>query len=71
MIVLMATGTLPILDWNWANGFRPCRPTSPSKFQSAARRKSVPGAVLAALLLFVITFVINSCCGTRPSAAPG
>ena len=71
MIVLMATGNTRSWIGTGPMGSGPCRPTSPSKFRGAARRKSVPGACLAALLLFIDHVCHQFACGTRPSATPG
>ena len=61
MIVLMATGNTPILDWNWANGFRTLSANIAVEIPEAPHGGSLYRVLfLAALLLFVITFVINS-----------
>lgn len=61
MIVLMATGNTPILDWNWANGFRTLSANIAVEIPEAPHGGSLYRVLfLAALLLFVVTFVINS-----------
>lgn len=61
MIVLMATGNTPILDWNWANGFRTLSANIAVEIPEAPHGGSLYRVLfLAALLLFVVTFAINS-----------
>ncbi|GAB1724559.1 MAG: ABC transporter permease subunit [Nitrospira sp. CR1.1] len=61
MIVLMATGNTPILDWNWANGFRTLSANIAVEIPEAPHGGSLYRVLfLAALLLFIVTFVINS-----------
>lgn len=61
MIVLMATGNTPILDWSPFNGFR----TLSANIAVEVPEAPVNGTLfrvlfLAALLLFVVTFVVNT-----------
>ncbi len=61
MIVLMATGNTPILDWNPFNGFR----TLSANIAVEIPEAPVGGTLyrvlfLAALLLFVVTFTVNT-----------
>jgi len=61
MIVLMATGNTPIMDWNIFNGFR----TLSANIAVEIPEAPVGGTLyrvlfLAAMLLFVITFVVNT-----------
>lgn len=61
MIVLMATGNTPILDWNWANGFRTLSANIAVEIPEAPHGGSLYRVLfLAALLLFIVTFIINS-----------
>ncbi len=61
MIVLMATGNTPILDWSWANGFRTLSANIAVEIPEAPHGGSLYRVLfLAALLLFVVTFVVNS-----------
>jgi phosphate transport system permease protein len=61
MIVLMATGNTPIMDWNPFNGFR----TLSANIAVEIPEAPVGGTLyrtlfLAALLLFIVTFVVNT-----------
>ncbi|HSP99109.1 MAG TPA: ABC transporter permease subunit [Candidatus Dormibacteraeota bacterium] len=61
MIVLMATGNTPILDWSPFNGFR----TLSANIAVEVPEAPVNGTLfrvlfLAALLLFVVTFLVNT-----------
>ena len=61
MIVLMATGNTPIMDWNIFNGFR----TLAANIAVEIPEAPVGGTLyrvlfLSALLLFAMTFVVNS-----------
>ena len=61
MIVLMATGNTPILDWSSSTACARSRPTSRSR--SPRRRtaaRSTACCSSSALLLFVVTFVVNT-----------
>jgi phosphate transport system permease protein len=61
MIVLMATGNTPIMDWNWANGFRTLSANIAVEIPEAPHGGSLYRVLfLAALLLFIVTFIINS-----------
>ena len=61
MIVLMATGNTPLMDWNWANGFRTLSANIAVEIPEAPHGGSLYRVLfLAALLLFFVTFVINS-----------
>lgn len=61
MIVLMATGNTPVLDWNWANGFRTLSANIAVEIPEAPHGGSLYRVLfLAALLLFIVTFIINS-----------
>jgi phosphate transport system permease protein len=61
MIVLMAAGNVPTLDWSPFNGFRTLSATIATEIPEAP-----PGGTLyrtlflAALLLFVLTFAANT-----------
>lgn len=61
MIVLMATGNTPIMDWNIFNGFR----TLAANIAVETPEAPVGGTLyrilfLTALLLFVMTFIVNT-----------
>jgi phosphate transport system permease protein len=61
MIVLMATGNTPIMDWNLFNGFR----TLSANIAVEIPEAPVGGTLyrllfMAAFLLFVITFLVNT-----------
>ena len=61
MIVLMATGNTPIMDWNRSTASARCRPTS--RWRSPRRPHG--GTLyrmlfLAGLLLFILTFLVNT-----------
>jgi phosphate transport system permease protein len=61
MIVLMATGNTPIMDWNPFNGFRTLSANIAVEIPEAPHGGTLYRALfLAALLLFVMTFVINT-----------
>ena len=61
MIVLMATGNTPLMDWNWANGFRTLSANIAVEIPEAPQGGSLYRVLfLAALLLFIVTFIINS-----------
>jgi phosphate transport system permease protein len=61
MVVLMAAGNTPILDWNVFNGFQTL-----SAMIATERAEAEPGSALyrtlflAALTLFLLTFVLNT-----------
>jgi phosphate transport system permease protein len=61
MIVLMATGNTPVMDWNWANGFRTLSANIAVEIPEAPHGGSLYRVLfLAALLLFIVTFGINT-----------
>jgi len=61
MIVVMAAGNTPILDWNIFNGLRALSATIAVELPEAVRDGTLYRVLfLAALTLFVITFVINT-----------
>jgi phosphate transport system permease protein len=61
MIVLMATGNTPILDWNPFNGFRTLSANIAVEIPEAPQFGTLYRVLfLAALLLFIVTFVVNT-----------
>jgi phosphate transport system permease protein len=61
MIVLMATGNTPIMDWNPFNGFRTLSANIAVEIPEAPQNGTLYRTLfLAALLLFVLTFVVNT-----------
>jgi len=61
MIVLMAAGNTPILDWNIFNGFRTLSANIAVELPEAVRNSTHYRMLfLAALALFVMTFVLNT-----------
>jgi len=61
MIVLMATGNTPILDWNMFNGFRTLSANIAVEIPEAPHGGTLYRVLfLAALILFVITFLLNA-----------
>jgi len=61
MIVLMATGNTPILDWNPFNGFRTLSANIAVEIPEAPQFATLYRVLfLAALLLFVVTFAVNT-----------
>ncbi|MGH7255631.1 MAG: ABC transporter permease subunit, partial [Nitrospirales bacterium] len=61
MIVLMATGNTPIMDWNWFNGFRTLSANIAVEIPEAPQGGTLYRILfLAALLLFLVTFAINT-----------
>ncbi len=61
MIVLMATGNTPILDWNIFNGMRTLAANIAVEIPEAPQGGTLYRVLfLAALLLFVVTFVVNT-----------
>jgi phosphate transport system permease protein len=61
MIVLMATGNTPILDWNPFNGFRTLSANIAVEIPEAPQFGTLFRVLfLAALLLFAVTFTVNT-----------
>ena len=61
MIVLMATGNTPIMDWNLFNGFRALSANIAVEIPEAPFGGTLYRVLfLAALLLFITTFIINT-----------
>ncbi len=61
MIVLMATGNTPILDWSWTNGFRTLSANIAVEIPEAPYGGALYRVLfLASLLLFIVTFIINT-----------
>lgn len=61
MIVLMATGNTPILDWNPFNGFRALSANIAVEIPEAPQGGTLYRTLfVAALLLFALTFVVNT-----------
>jgi phosphate transport system permease protein len=61
MIVLMATGNTPIMDWNIFNGFQTLSATIATELPEAPRNGTHFRILfVAALTLFILTFVINT-----------
>jgi len=61
MIVLMATGNTPIMSWNPFNGFRTLSANIAVEIPEAPQGGSLYRTLfLAGLLLFVITFIVNT-----------
>lgn len=61
MIVLMATGNTPILDWNPFNGFRTLSANIAVEIPEAPHGGTLYRILfVAAILLFVLTFLINT-----------
>ena len=61
MIVLMATGNTPIMDWNLFNGFRALAANIAVEIPEAPFGGTLYRVLfLAALLLFVTTFIVNT-----------
>ncbi len=61
MIVLMATGNTPIMDWNPFNGFRTLSANIAVEIPEAPHGGTLYRTLfLAALMLFILTFVINT-----------
>lgn len=61
MIVLMATGNTPIMDWNLFNGFRALAANIAVEIPEAPLGGTLYRVLfLAALLLFMTTFVVNT-----------
>jgi len=61
MIVLMAAGNTPVLEWNIFEGFRTLSANIAVELPEAVRNSAHYRALfLAALVLFVMTFVVNT-----------
>jgi phosphate transport system permease protein len=61
MIVLMAAGNTPIIDWNLFNGFQTLSAAIATELPEAARGSAHYRVLfLAALSLFVLTFIVNT-----------
>ena len=61
MIVLMATGNTPIMDWSLFNGFRALSANIAVEIPEAPHGGTLYRVLfLAALLLFFFTFFINT-----------
>jgi phosphate transport system permease protein len=61
MIVLMATGNTPILEWSIFNGFRTLSANIAVEIPEAPQGGSLYRTLfLSALLLFAFTFLINT-----------
>ena len=61
MIVLMATGNTPVMDWSALNGFRTLAANIAVEIPEAPHGGTLYRTLfLAALLLFVVTFVVNT-----------
>jgi phosphate transport system permease protein len=61
MIVLMATGNTPIMDWSLFNGFRTLSANIAVEIPEAPHGGTLYRLLfLAAVLLFVFTFLINT-----------
>jgi phosphate transport system permease protein len=61
MIVLMATGNTPIIDWSPFNGFRTLSANIAVEIPEAPQGGTLYRTLfLAALLLFAITFAVNT-----------
>ncbi|HET8679302.1 MAG TPA: ABC transporter permease subunit [bacterium] len=61
MIVLMATGNTPVMDWSIFNGFRALSANVAVELPEAPYSGTLYRVLfLAALLLFVMTFVVNT-----------
>ena len=61
MIVLMATGNTPILDWNPFNGFRTLSANIAVEIPEAPQGATLYRTLfLAALILFAFTFLVNT-----------
>ena len=61
MIVLMATGNTPIMDWNIFNGMRTISANIAVELPEAPHQGTLYRVLfLSGLLLFVATFCINS-----------
>jgi phosphate transport system permease protein len=61
MIVLMAAGNTPVLEWNIFNGFRTLSANIAVELPEAAQGSThFRTLFLAALVLFTMTFILNT-----------
>lgn len=61
MIVVMAAGNTPLLDWNLFNGFRALSANIAVELPEAVRGGTLYRVLfLAGLVLFVLTFLLNT-----------
>jgi len=61
MIVLMAAGNTPVMEWNLFNGFRTLSANIAVELPEAVRNSTHYRTLfLAALVLFVMTFILNT-----------
>jgi len=61
MIVLMATGNTPVLDWTIFNGFRALSANIAVEIPEAPQGGTLYRVLfIAALLLFAMTFLVNT-----------
>jgi phosphate transport system permease protein len=61
MIVLMAAGNTPVMEWNPFNGFRTLSANIAVELPEAVRNSTHYRTLfLAALVLFVMTFILNT-----------
>lgn len=61
MIVLMAAGNTPLMEWNVFNGFRTLSATIATELPEAVRNSTHYRTLfLAALTLFLLTFLVNT-----------
>jgi phosphate transport system permease protein len=61
MIVLMATGNTPVMNWNVFSGFRALSANIAVELPEAAAGGTLFRVLfLAALLLFILTFAVNT-----------
>jgi phosphate transport system permease protein len=61
MIVLMAAGNTPVMEWNIFNGFRTLSANIAVELPEAVRNSTHYRTLfLAALVLFVMTFILNT-----------
>ncbi|MBF0634282.1 MAG: ABC transporter permease, partial [Nitrospinae bacterium] len=61
MIVLMATGNTPVMDWSVFNGFRALSANIAVELPEAPEQGTLYRVLfLAALLLFMMTFFVNT-----------
>ena len=61
MIVLMATGNTPVMDWSMFNGFRTLSANIATEIPEAPQGGTLYRVLfLAAALLFLMTFAVNT-----------